>query len=153
MRQWLVRPQLMCQRHLLAEHLETHMFQGSMRGNIDLTGYYENNLFFGPTFLLRRHQELSSFIEGHKTPITAETIAIATAPWPGMYSRKSYPDIDITQDMVKESRMELVSRCRACRSMHLNEKRQGRPHRYDLSAWDTGRNHPMAGKSVLGGVE
>lgn len=109
------------------------MFQGSMRGNIDLTGYYQNNLFFGPQFLLYRHSELVPFIGGHKTDITEETIRIATDPWDKpfkMYSRKRYEDVKITKEMVKASRVDLVSRCGVCRSMHLKAKREGENHRY-----------------------
>ena len=31
MRMWLVPPQLMCDQHLLGEHLEMHMFIGTIR--------------------------------------------------------------------------------------------------------------------------
>lgn len=137
MRQWLVRADLMCRPHLLGEHLEAHMFQGSMRGNISLQGYYDNNLFFGPIFLLHRHNELTMFLKGqliqHKTQMTLETIGEAVGPLPGLvHSRLYYADTSITTDMIKQSRMDLLSRCSTCRNLHLKEKREGRSHRYTI---------------------
>lgn len=132
MRHWLVRPDLMCEKHLLGEHVECHMFQGSMRGNISLTGFYEGGLFFGPSFLLHRHSELMPFIDGHRSPVTPITIAEAIAPWPKMKSRLTYPDVALTKEVVKQSRMTLVSRCGVCRSKHLGAKRNGEPYRYDI---------------------
>ena len=138
MRQWLVRPNLMCQRHRLGEHLETHMFQGSMRGNISLQGYYDNHLFFGPQFLLQRHEELLPYMgEPHNSIITADTIREATKPFPEppkRYSRLQYPDVEISTDMIKKSRMDLVSRCHTCRSLHLEAKRSGKRYKYRVQA-------------------
>ena len=127
----------MCRPHLLGEHMEGHMFQGSMRGNISLAGFYDGNLFFGPQFLIHRHNELTMLLKGqlvgHKTQITTETIAEATGPQAGLvYSRLSYPDIQITKEMVKQSRMDLLSRCSNCRNLHLRRKREGRKFKYPI---------------------
>lgn len=126
------------------------MFQGSMHGNISLAGYYENNLFFGPQFLIRRHAELTQFLKGalvgHKTQITEESMAEAVGPLPGIiHSRVEYPDVVITDEMIKQSRMDLLSRCGTCRNLHLKEKREGRSHRYTVTvdsnlSYDPGNN-------------
>jgi len=47
----------MCQQHLLGEHVEMHMFLGSLRKRISVAGYLRGNMF-EPTSLLRRHDEL-----------------------------------------------------------------------------------------------
>lgn len=44
MRMWMVDPRGMCRKHLLGEHVELHMLQGSIRKGIDLDGFVVNNL-------------------------------------------------------------------------------------------------------------
>lgn len=156
MRQWLVRPDLMCDAHRSGEHLETHMFRGSMHGNKNLKGFYDNWLFFGPQFLLYRHNELEEFFGGHKSPMTEISIAEAIGPLPGIkYSRESYPDVLITVEMVKASRMTLLSRCGTCRMLHLSEKREGRPYKYRVPARFAARNHNLDSTASVatGGTE
>ena len=109
------------------------MFLGSMRGNIRLDGFYENNLFFGPAFLQHRHAELEEHLQQHTTPIDDAAIALATDPWdqpPAMKSRIRYQDVKISKEMIKKSRMDLVSRCGVCRNLHLEAKRAGKKYRY-----------------------
>jgi hypothetical protein len=44
MRMWMVETDLLCDRHLLGEHVECHMFAGSILKNISLKGYIEGGL-------------------------------------------------------------------------------------------------------------
>jgi hypothetical protein len=44
MRMWLVDPGLLCKKHLLGEHVEMHMFAGSIRKRISLCGYIKKGL-------------------------------------------------------------------------------------------------------------
>ena len=44
MRMWKVRPSCLCDRHLLGEHVEMHMFAGSIIKQISLKGYLEKGL-------------------------------------------------------------------------------------------------------------
>lgn len=55
MRMWMVDPKIMCRKHLLGEHVELHMFVGSLRKGKNVTGYIMNNLL-----------EISSLINRHK---------------------------------------------------------------------------------------
>lgn len=154
MRHWLVRPELMCSKHLLGEHLECHMFLGSMRGNKSLDGFYEGGLFFGPAFLEHRHRQLKAFIEGHHTEITPIRIAEATAPWSGkpvMYGRKTYHDLPITKAVIKESRTTLLSRCGYCRSLHLRAKREGEKFRYTVPSRFASSDSPTDSGILSGG--
>jgi hypothetical protein len=44
MRMWMIDPQLMCDTHLLGEHVETHMLAGSLAKNRSVAGFISNNL-------------------------------------------------------------------------------------------------------------
>lgn len=57
MRMWNVPTNIMCRRHLLGEHLETHMFLGSIKKGINLSGYIRNHLVEVHN-LKNRHDEL-----------------------------------------------------------------------------------------------
>lgn len=57
MRMWMVDPKILCNKHLLGEHVELHMFIGSINKGRDIEGYVKNNLI-EPSKLYQRHQEL-----------------------------------------------------------------------------------------------
>ena len=57
MRQWLCDPSIMCTKHLLGEHVEHHMFIGTINKGTSIQGYLDKNLLEIPT-LLARHEEL-----------------------------------------------------------------------------------------------
>jgi len=57
MRQWHVDPKLLCHKHLLGEHVEHHMFAGSILKGKSLTGYIDDGLVEVHT-LIERHAEL-----------------------------------------------------------------------------------------------
>ncbi|QYW02559.1 pyrimidine dimer DNA glycosylase [Stenotrophomonas phage Marzo] len=44
MRMWMVDPKVLCTKHLLGEHVETHMFVGTINGKKSLAGYIKNGL-------------------------------------------------------------------------------------------------------------
>ena len=72
MRQWLVDPKIMCRQHLLGEHLEHHMFVGTIRKGGDLTGFLANNLL-EPLSLISRHlalvEEMTHRGYNHRSPL------------------------------------------------------------------------------------
>lgn len=57
MRQWMCNPKILCDRHLLGEHVEHHMFVGTINKKIRIDGYIANNLI-EPHSLEDRHMEL-----------------------------------------------------------------------------------------------
>ncbi len=57
MRMWMVNPKIMCRRHLLGEHLELHMFIGTINKGKKIDGYLKNNLL-EPSSLIVRHEKL-----------------------------------------------------------------------------------------------
>lgn len=58
MRMWNVYPKFMCRKHLLGEHVECHMFVGTINKNISIKGYVAKGLLEVHN-LASRHEELS----------------------------------------------------------------------------------------------
>ena len=58
MRMWNIEPSLLCRKHLLGEHVEMHMFAGTIKKGISITGYLENGLV-DPSTILARHEVLA----------------------------------------------------------------------------------------------
>lgn len=44
MRMWDIPPEMLCNQHLLGEHLELHMFVGAIKAGTSLTGYIRDGL-------------------------------------------------------------------------------------------------------------
>jgi hypothetical protein len=57
MRMWMVDPKIMCRRHLLGEHVELHMFVGTINKGYHVKGYLANNCL-EPGAITRRHDAL-----------------------------------------------------------------------------------------------
>ena len=58
MRMWNIEPSLLCRKHLLGEHVEMHMFAGTIKKGISIAGYLENGLV-DPSTILARHEVLA----------------------------------------------------------------------------------------------
>lgn len=111
MRMWMVDPATMCRKHLLGEHVEIHMFIGTLRKGLNMDGYLSGNLL-EPSALLQRHEELAAEMERrgykHRSPL----------PQPGPYPAE--------WDKVRIDRAsalaELHRRCPECRRAVLSGK-------------------------------
>jgi hypothetical protein len=57
MRMWMVDPKIMCRQHLLGEHVEIHMFIGTINRKKSIKGYLEKGLLEIHN-LYSRHAEL-----------------------------------------------------------------------------------------------
>jgi len=57
MRMWMVNPRIMCRQHLLGEHVEIHMFIGTLNRKKSVKGYLEKGLLEIHN-LYARHEEL-----------------------------------------------------------------------------------------------
>jgi superfamily II DNA or RNA helicase len=106
MRMWLVNPKLMCRKHLLGEHVECHMFLGSIKHNHKLSNYLKNGLL-DATKLKERHDELAKEIlnRGYKH----------NSPLPDITEEEKIKykgSIDIDANM-----NELARRCPICANM------------------------------------
>ena len=56
MRMWMVNPKIMCRQHLLGEHVEIHMFVGTLSRGKSVKGYLEKGLLEAHN-LYWRHEE------------------------------------------------------------------------------------------------
>ena len=69
---WCVDVSKMCRQHLLGEHVECHMFVGTINKGIDVRGYLARGLL-QPSLLQERHDQLAKEIErrgySHKSPL------------------------------------------------------------------------------------
>ncbi|MBN1375098.1 MAG: hypothetical protein JXA01_02960 [Dehalococcoidia bacterium] len=54
----MVDPRYMCDRHLLGEHVECHMFAGCLERDKSVSGYIRNNLFDAAS-LTKRHDRIA----------------------------------------------------------------------------------------------
>lgn len=59
---WNVQPNKMCRKHLLGEHVELHMFVGTINKGVSIKGYVNKNLV-EPLFIRKRHKELVEEME------------------------------------------------------------------------------------------
>ena len=57
MRMWMVNPRIMCRQHLLGEHVEIHMFVGTLNRGKTVKGYLEKGLLEVHN-MYSRHEEL-----------------------------------------------------------------------------------------------
>lgn len=107
MRQWMVNPKIMCQKHLCGEHVEHHMFIGSMIRQKSIRKYIDYNLL-EPLSLLKRHDELVKEMlnrkYNHKSPLIIPK---------DLLSYLSVSDINNIIDR-KKSLMDLIQRCPTC---------------------------------------
>ena len=107
MRMWMVDPGVMCDRHLLGEHAETHMLAGTLARGRSIDGFIANDLL-EPSSLVVRHERLACEM--------AER---------GFRHVSPLPDIDLTRlpersrthevDVARSFR-ELTRRCETCRA-------------------------------------
>ena len=97
----MVEPELMCNKHLLGEHLECHMFVGTINKGTSVKGYLKKNLL-EPRSIKKRHDALADEMLrrdfNHWTPLE---------------------EVDITgiDDVLIDraaSRAELLRRCEVC---------------------------------------
>ena len=102
MRMWMVDPALMCNKHLLGEHVETHMLCGSIRKGISMNGFIRGNIVQLKD-LRDRHDSLASEMTkrgmNHKSPLPE-------------YGNADGGSVDIFASL-----QELKSRCPECRSL------------------------------------
>ena len=105
MRMWMVDPKCMCDKHLLGEHVELHMFIGTIKKGVSLQGYVDNGLIETKKIYVR-HNELVAEMERrgmkHKSPLP--NVNFEKLP-------KAHFDATVS---VEESLAELQRRCPAC---------------------------------------
>jgi hypothetical protein len=114
---WLVDPQIMCRKHLLGEHLELHMFLGSLQKGKSVKGYIDKDLL-QPRSLFTRHQELE--IEMKRRGYTHNTKMNSNLVFNVIHS---LPEDQLNHiiDKAKSLRV-LLSRCEECKKSALAKR-------------------------------
>jgi hypothetical protein len=101
---WMVDPTQMCRQHLLGEHVECHMFRGSLLKGKSLGGFLEAGLLDSRQ-LSQRHDGLAAEMERrgyrHASPLLSDFDADGAAG-----------DVNAATAM-----HELASRCESCREL------------------------------------
>ncbi len=72
MRMWGVSPALLCNKHMLGEHVEMHMFAGTIKKGISTKGYTETGLV-DLSKIRSRHNSIAKEMKrrgmNHKSPM------------------------------------------------------------------------------------
>lgn len=102
MRMWMVNPEFLCNKHLLGEHLECHMFVGVLNRGQSVKGYLDRGLLEIHS-LEDRHAELAHEMESR-----------------GMNHSSALPEfrfkvVEKGHINCSENMHELASRCSECR--------------------------------------
>lgn len=75
MRMWGAAPRRMCDKHILGEHLEMHMFHTALSRKQTVTGYITKNLL-APSEVKERHDMLAAEMlrrnMNHKSPMDTQ---------------------------------------------------------------------------------
>lgn len=104
MRQWNINPRLLCDQHLLGEHVEAHMFIGTARKNKTRLVHFIAHRLVNPRRIVIRHDKLVKEMErrgmNHSTPMMPEDIELCR-------TFKDFP--------VPDSTSLLSERCDDCR--------------------------------------
>jgi len=109
MRMWNIEPKYLCQKHLCGEHLEMHMFAGTIIKGKNIDGYIQTGLVEVGN-IKRRHDELVKEMKArgfnHKSPL---------ADFEGTISAGNVN--------VEENMKELRNRCKECGMLQINVRR------------------------------
>lgn len=99
MRMWNIEPRLMCMKHLVAEHLEMHMFATALLTGRNIAGFIRKGLV-DTGKVQERHdllaEELGIRRGSHKSPLLFFSTYV-----------EGYVDADVTREV-------LLSRCKDC---------------------------------------
>ncbi|MBC8469080.1 MAG: hypothetical protein H8D56_06375 [Planctomycetes bacterium] len=106
MRMWMVNPALMCNKHLLGEHVECHMLVGHLQRKRRITNYIKLNLL-QPKSLRERHIQLAFEMQSrnmlHKSPLPEFDLSY-------LPEEHKFYTVDADQSLI-----ELSRRCLECR--------------------------------------
>jgi len=120
MRLWLVNPKLLCSKHLSGEHVECHMFLGTIKKRKSVQGYLDKGLF-SPLQLKERHDALA--VELVRRKKIRKNLITAKHTSPLELSKEDqkyleYLDLLPRKEIIpEESLIELRRRCPRCREL------------------------------------
>jgi len=102
MRMWNINPELMCNKHLLGEHVEMHMFIGTINKGVSIKGYLKKGLV-EPHYINKRHQDLVEEMEHRGMKHNSELPKFLVVP-----KEKGYVDGEANLLLISE-------RCEECK--------------------------------------
>ena len=106
-RMWMVDPRIMCRQHLLGEHVEIHMFIGTINRKKSVKGYLEKGLLEVHN-LYTRHEDLVEEMKrrgyNHYSEVDEKWQFVEKV---GVIDEEKNVD-------------ELINRCSKCKRIHLN---------------------------------
>lgn len=118
MRMWMVNPVILCSAHLGGEHVETHMFVGSIHKQISLQGYVDNNLL-EITSLQMRHDVLAYELIRRKKlkyPHRNFTHESVLPEFTTDYYPKNICEYEVDKQLALG---DLIGRCETCKNNYL----------------------------------
>jgi len=119
MRMWMVNPAVMCNRHLLGEHVECHMLTGHLRRKRGIKNYIRLNLL-QPSGLRERHDQLALEMKNrgmlHKSPLPEFDLSFLPEEHRvyTVNTRRSLTELSARCPQCRE-RLSVFSRSRKCR--------------------------------------
>jgi hypothetical protein len=107
---WMANPKILCRKHLLGEHVELHMFLGTLKKGNSISGYLSNNLL-EPMSIISRHGELVKEMErrgyNHYSEIDHNEV---------IHYLQFFLENELHTKINKEKAFEdLISRCPECK--------------------------------------
>lgn len=102
MRMWNVQPKVMCRKHLLGEHVEMHMFAGTLAKGISIQGYLDKGLVNTGEIKTRHDllaKEMTKRGYNHKSPLEQPSTPVLAS-------------VDAVNSL-----KELARRCPECRAL------------------------------------
>ena len=101
MRMWDLPETIQCRKHLLGEHVEMHMFAGTIKKGISIQGYLKKGLV-NPSKIKKRHDLLAKEMRSrgyqHNSPLIS-------------------PKISLIKEIDKNYNLkDLIKRCPECRN-------------------------------------
>ena len=111
MRMWMTDCEIMCRQHLLGEHVEIHMYVGTISKGISIKGYIDNNLLELQSIYARHEQIVKQMKHrqyNHFSPMVEKHIKQIISNLPYEY---------LIRTIDREGALEtLLARCPTCRS-------------------------------------
>lgn len=115
MRQWHADPKRMCMKHLLGEHVEHHMFAGTLSKGKSVAGYIRGNLL-EPLSLKSRHDAIAEEMEARGYS--------HHSPMPLVSLQKLSPEERQAKVDRAAALGDLLNRCPDCKARFDSEKKK-----------------------------
>lgn len=110
----MCNPKFMCDRHLLGEHVEHHMFHGTIKKKKSLSGYIKNNLL-EPKSLKDRHDEIVKEMKSRKMNHNSSfDFSVEEISYIGNQINAKIDRVSALSDLIK--------RCPACNARYQQHK-------------------------------